>query len=247
MPYYKLLNNIIASTNYTAQQIINECNKEGLKINKAYMSKLRNNKVPAPSENVSRTIAKICNVDERLLVLEGYIDKAPKEIKEAFSSIKYMTIISALSFCKNHIDEETLKEIENEMNKEPLADFIISLIDNKADRIDIDTDKFNVSSEDEKVTFSLREPIALPIKDNAMFPTIPENSEIFIKMQEKYEDGDILAIKIKGNEEITTRTAIFKDNNKILLVPLNNEYKKEIYEKDEIIILGKVEKVIKEI
>lgn len=247
MPYYKVLNNVIASTDYTAQQIIDECKKEGLKIDKAYMSKLRNNKVPPPSEEVSRTISKVCNVDERLLVLEGYIDKAPKEIKEAFFSIKYMTTIAALSMVENYIDENVLKEIETELNKEPLSDFIISLIDNGTKDFDISKDKFNVNSKDDKVTFSLREPIAIPIKDNAMFPTIPENSEIIINMQQEYEDGDIVAIKIKGNEETTTRTIMFKDNNQILLVPLNNQFKKETLSKDEIIILGKIVKVIKEI
>ena len=98
MPYHKLLNNIIASTNYTAQEIINKCAEKGIKMNKAYMSKLRNNKVPPPSEDVSRVISKVCDVDERFLVLEGYIDKAPKEIKEAFVSIKFMTTFVTLIF-----------------------------------------------------------------------------------------------------------------------------------------------------
>ena len=247
MPYYKVLNNVIASTDYTAQQIIDECKKEGLKIDKAYMSKLRNNKVPPPSEEVSRTISKVCNVDERLLVLEGYIDKAPKEIKEAFFSIKYMTTIAALSMVENYIDENVLKEIETELNKEPLSDFIISLIENGTKDFEISKDKFNVNSKDDKVTFSLREPIAIPIRDNAMFPTIPANSEIIINMQQVYDDGDIVAIKRKGDEEITARMIMFKDNNQILLVPLNNQFKKETLSKDEIIILGKIVKVIKQI
>lgn len=246
MPYYKLLNNIIADSNYTAQEIINGCNKEGVKIDKAYMSKLRNNKVPAPSEEISRAISKVCNIDERMLVLEGYIDKAPKEVKDAFFSIKYMTVISALSFVENKIDKQTLEELEKELKKEPIADFIISLIDSKADKIDIDIDKFDISSTDDNITFSLREPVALPIKDNSMFPTIPENSEIIIKVQDSYDNGDILAIKIKGNEDITTKIVMFQ-NDKILLIPLNNDFKKETYDKDNIIILGKVVKVIKEI
>lgn len=247
MPYHKLLNNIIASTNYTAQEIINKCAEEGIKMDKAYMSKLRNNKVPPPSEDVSRAISKVCNVDERFLVLEGYIDKAPKEIKDAFVSIKFMTTIAALSFLDNYTNEETIKTIEEELNKEPLADFIISLIDDNAKNFDIAKDKFKVNSEDNKVTFSLKEPISLPIKENAMFPTIPENAEIIISMQEQYEDGDILALKIKGNDEIITRTVMFKDNNTLLLIPLNHEYKKETYTREEIIILGKVVKVIKAI
>ena len=247
MPYHKLLNNLIASTNYTAQEIINKCAEKGIKMDKAYMSKLRNNKVPPPSEDVSRVISKVCDVDERFLVLEGYIDKAPKEIKEAFVSIKFMTTIATLNCLDNYVSEDILKAIEDELNKEPLSDFIISLIDNNAKNFSITKDSFKISSEDNDVSFSLKEPISIPIKENAMFPTIPENAEIIINIQENYEDGDILALKIKGNDEVITRTVMFKDNNTLLLIPLNHGYKKETYTKEEIIILGKVVKVIKAI
>lgn len=131
MPYSKLLKKIIVESGYTNRDIIEKCNKRDRKIDKAYLSKLQNNKVPAPSEEISRTIANICGTDERLLVLEGYIDKAPKEIKEALENIKLIFSMAVLSMFENELNDEAIKQVENEINKEPLSDFILQIIDNK--------------------------------------------------------------------------------------------------------------------
>lgn len=263
MSYSKLLKKIVGESKYNYAQIVEECNKRGVKFDKAYISKLANGKVPPPSEEISRTIANVCETDERNLVLEGYIEKAPKEIKEAFVSIKYMTTIATLSAFENHVDKKTLKELEEQMLNEPIADFIIDLIDNKTNtnvnidknkfelqaNVNVDRDKFEFEVKENEINVRLTEPIALIVKDNAMFPIIPENAEITLKLQDKYESGDILAIKIKEQEGFIVRYVLFQ-NNQIILTPLNNienKYKKLIYNSEDIIILGKVIKVIKTI
>lgn len=248
MPYHKLLRKIVADSGYSSKQIIDECNNRGKKIDKAYLSKLLNNKIPPPSEEVSRVIANVCNVDERLLVLEGYIDKAPKEVIEALNSIKYMTTISALNIFANEISNELLNKLEMELNEEPLANFIVDLIDNKSNNVKILNNGMELSMEKNKnATLSLREPLALPIKDNAMSPMIPENSKISLKVENEYKNGDILAIKIKKQEDFIVRYALFNKDT-ITLTSLNHkEFEPITYKLEDIIIMGKVERVIIEI
>lgn len=246
MPYSKLLMKVIAESGYTSKEIVEQCNDRGKKIDRAYLSKLLNNKVPAPSEEVSRIIANICNIDERLLVLEGYIDKAPKEIKEAFDSIKFMTTVAALNIYENKLDEETIKNLEIEMNKEPLADFIISLIDNKASAVNFNENGIEVIDEEENFKLSLTEPVALEIKDDSMFPIISKGSKINLKIEDKYNNGDIVAFKIKGKEDFIIRYVMFNGED-IIFTSLNKEFKVMNFKIDEIIILGRVVKVSTEL
>ena len=88
-----MLRNVVANTNYTQEEICKRCTELGIKISKSYINKLLNNKQQAPTEEISRIIANVCNCDERLLVIEGYLDKAPKEIREVFISLKNTTMI----------------------------------------------------------------------------------------------------------------------------------------------------------
>lgn len=248
MPYSRLLRNIVADSGYSSKQIIDECNKRGKKIDKAYLSKLLNDKIPPPSEEVSRVIGNVCNADERLLVLEGYIDKAPKEVKEAFNSIRYMTTISALNMFSNKLDENIIKQLEKEMNNEPISEFIVSLIDNKANNINITDSGMELSIEnDDNVKLSLTEPMSLQVKDSSMAPMIPENAKISLKIEEKYKNGDILAIKVKKQEDFIVRYALFNKDT-VTLTSLNTkEFEPVTYSEKDIIILGKVERVIIEI
>lgn len=250
MPYSKLLKKVIAESGYTNKEIIEECNKRNRKIDKAYLSKLQNNKVPAPSEEISRTIANICNVDERLLVLEGYIDKAPKEIKEAFESIKLSFSFAILSMFEDEfkkLDDKAIKQIEDEIYKTPLSDFIISLIDNKEYIINMKKQSPQFVVDKDKITLNIAEPLALQVKDNGMYPVIQEGSKVILKFEEKYNNGDILVIKIKDKEDTYfVRYALF-NNDEIILTAINKTFKTITEKKENVTILGKVVKVIMDI
>ncbi len=249
MSYSKLLRKIVAESPYNYAQLVEECNKRGVKFDKAYISKLANGKVPPPSADISRMIANVCGTDERPLVLEGYIEKAPKEIREAFTSIKYMVAVTALGAVENYIDKNTLKELEEQLKTEPIADFIISIIDNKESTEINVNNRFELKAQDNDLNVIMQEPLAFIVKDNSMFPIIPEGAEITLKIQEKYESGDILAIRINKQEDFIVRYSLFKDNE-IVLTPLNNienKYSKLTYKLNEVTILGKVMKVIKTI
>lgn len=245
--YSKLLTKIIAESGLTAKEVVEKCNALGNGIDTTRLSKLQNGKLPAPSEKVSRDIAKVCNTDDRELVIEGYLEKAPEEITQALMSIKYMSTVSALNVFDNAFDKKILEYLQEELEKEPLAQFIISLIDNKATDINIDNKSIEFSVDRDNFNMILNNPSSLKVKDNSMYPTIPLNAEITIKMQDKYNDGDILAIKINNKEDFIVRYVLFK-NDTILLTSLNpKEFETLEYKRKEITILGKVIKVITDI
>lgn len=243
MPYNRLLMKIVAESGLTSKAIVEECNKRGKKIDKTYFSKLLNNKVSPPAEDISRLISNICNVDERLLVIEGYLDKAPKEIKELFVSLKKMTAFSALTVFQNEFNKDILQEVEEQLEKEPLSDFIISLMDNGVNDMELLNNGIEFNDINDNMKLTLTEPVAFTANDNAMFPMIPEGAKVSLTLQNEYANGDILVCKIKKEEDILIRYCLFNDNN-IILTPLNKSFKTLTYPLEDIIILGKVTKTI---
>lgn len=243
MSYGNLLRKTIAESGFNSTEIIRACNSRGRKIDKAYLSRLLNDKVPPPAEELSRMLADICGIDERKLVLEGYIEKAPKEIKEAFLSIKFMASMMGLLMFENKVDKEVLEQLQQKLEEEPLSDFIISLIDEKSDKMDFIQNGVKMWSSKDNFKFTLQEPLALTINDNGMFPKIMKNSKVNLKIQKDYNDWDILAVKIKGKDEIIARFALI-DKDKITLKPLNNDFETQELSFNDLTILGKVTQTI---
>ncbi len=100
MAYSKLLNIAIASTDYTQEEVAQECCKLGVKVSRSQINKWLNKKSKPPRAEVSRAIATVCNVDERKLVIEGYMENAPKEIQDLIKMIRnfaYSSTIAATS------------------------------------------------------------------------------------------------------------------------------------------------------
>jgi len=246
MTYGILLNNMIIEKGYTFKEFLEECEKRGKKIDKGNFSRLINGKAQPPKEEISRMFANICNSDERLLIIEGYLDVAPVEIKEIFLSLKLTAKLVALNLYENKIEKQEIEEMEKQMRNEPLAYFVLSLLNGKTNNINTNNMETDLSNVNEKeIKLILQEPIAISVKDNAMFPIIQEGAEITLKYED-FKSGDILAVKIKGQEDFIVRYAIMNENE-IVLKPLNNKFETLTYKLDDITILGKVAKVITEI
>lgn len=239
--YSLLLATMIAESGLTSKEIVAKCNEMGNGIDTTRLSKLQSGKLSAPSEKVSRDIARACNADERKLVIEGYLEKAPKEIVETFEILKFNTATAALKFFKNNITEKQLEDLKKELDKEPLADYIIDVLNSKNNAINLTTEGFDINAKD--FTFKMEEPMAIPVKDNAMFPLIAKNSKINLKLEEKYNNGDIVAIKVKKEEDIIVRSIVFNKDS-VILTTLNKEFETMEYKKDDIVILGKVTNII---
>ncbi len=246
MPYYKMLNKIVADTNYTQEQIVEQCEKLGKTISKSYLNKLLNNKQPPPKAEISRIISRVCNADERLLVIEGYLDKAPKEIKDVFFSLRDITMFSTLNMLQYHIDNKTFEYIKKIFENQPISDFIIELIENGNVYMDIEENAYELKSKDNNLIFNLLQPIGIKIEDDAMYPIIKKDDEIVIEVKNKYADRDILLVRFNNEKNVTARLAIFLGND-IKLIPINNKYESKLVNINDIEILGKVKKIITEI
>lgn len=248
MPYSKLLQKIMNESNYKNTEIAEKCKELGVNVDRSYINKLFNGKSNPPKEEISRAIAKVCNVDERLLVLEGYLDKAPKEIMEMLKHMQFLTNISALNIYNNfsEINEDFLKEFESELNKEPIADFVLDILKHKDINILLDNSSLSFSQKENNVNVNLSTSNSLSVQDNAMYPLISQNAHINLTIKNEYDSGDIIAFKMKGQEQLYVRY-IFYNNDKIMFTALNTEFKPIICDKNDIIILGKVSKVIYDI
>lgn len=250
MPYNKLLRNIISNTNYTHEEISKKCSELGVDISRSYITKLENSNNKVPTEKVSRAIAKVCNVDERLLVIEGYLDKAPKEICDAFIVLKNYSFLYGTTALKNKIDNNSFELIKNMLKEETLSDFVLSIPKYSNSIANFKETGIELKSEDDNIIFNLAKKSGFKITDNAMYPVIKEDDEVIIEIKTKYEDSDILVVKFNNEENITARQAIILGND-IKLVPLNNKYKSKLVHvgnnDNDAKILGKVEKIIRKI
>lgn len=248
MPYSILLNKIVAESKYTVKEIIEKCEEQGVHIDKTYFSKIQNGKVGAPKEEISRTIAKVCKVDERKLVLESYLDKAPNEVKDFLIAVKNVFVSSSLQMLNSAYDEKIVNKLQEYFANQPLSDYIVDYLDNISSFENINQSMFNTEIKQNDVTIRLSEPIGIEILDNAMIPLIPNKSKVCLKLQETYNNGDIIAVKEKSNNknDLIIRYALFNENT-VLLTALNKEYKQLVYNKEDIVIMGKVIKVITDI
>lgn len=248
MAYSKLLASIIAETNYTQDEIAQKCCELGVKVTREQINKLVNNKSKPPKEDISRAIAKICNIDERKLVLEGYIDIAPKEVKNILETIRsyiYLSTISATSIFGIK-DRKSIHILEDYLQKEPLANTLIELIDAKEDSIKFIENNFNMELDCLGKVISIKNPNGIEVKDNGMFPLIEEGNKIVLDFGKKCDISDIVAYKCKNEENIKVRI-LSKNNDTFIMIPLNKKYNREIYSKEDISIIGKVDNVIKKI
>ena len=244
MPYSRLLKKVVAESGYSNKEIIELCREKGRNIDKSYFSRLLNSKTPPPSEELSETIAEICNVDKRLLVLEGFLDKAPKEIRDVFLNMQFTGSVSVTKMLENKLPQEVLDAFRKQIEKEPLAEFVIKLTNGLGKFASLDLTETEVLKlSDNEMKFTLNNPVSMPVYDNAMYPIVPENSKIILRLKEKYNDGDLIVIKAKDRDDMIVRYAVFRED-KIILTSINKQYPVIEYELEDISIMGEVSQVI---
>lgn len=248
MPYAKLLRRMISDTDYTNAEIMRKCEEIGEHIDKTYFSKFLNGIEEPPDERKSRAIAKVLGTDERRLVIEGYIDKVPQEIREAFEDMLLMQNLSAIKYMQL-IDKSKLHELENYLRNEPLCDMVVNILDNTNNYIKYLEDEFHVEKvgKEEQITIALTNPVGIEITDNAMAPKIEKGDKVtFEIIGNNYNSTDILLVKTKQNPEIRARNVI-KINDTRQLQGYNPNYIEAPCDKEDLIILGRVNNVIKKI
>ena len=244
MPYSNVLKKTIEDSNLSYKDIKDKLEQKGIHIDKSYLSKLVNGKLPPPRDEISKAISQICNVDERFLVLEAYYDKSPQEIKDILYYLQKMVTMSAIPELakKANIDAKQLDLICEKLNQEGIGIFLAETLDLiKDDNYQILEGNLSVNSKKDNIKFQLKEPIFFPITNNDMYPVVPDGCQVNINIQEKYQNGDIVALKY--NNTIIARY-YFEIEQNITYTPINKTAKTFDNSNKDIKLLGKITKVI---
>ena len=171
MSYGKLLQKIIADANLTYKEVAEKCTANGKKIDPSYISKLVNGKIISPSDQITKMIAEVCGVNPNKLIIEGYVDKAPNEIKKFIDDIRISTQFSHLDSIENNRDI-----YERSLENQSIAEFIL------------DFNAANFTNNNSVIG-------GIPFEDDSMEPLIPKGSKLIIS---KFKDNPQNIINIGG-------------------------------------------------
>lgn len=247
MAYSKLLNKIISNTNYTQEEIAQKCCNLGAKLSREKVNALQNHRSKPPKYEVSRAIAKVCNADERLLVIEGYFDNAPEEVKQVLKDIQYFINTLALLTVTNlrNLNTEDINQIQQCLEKETISETLIQIMEDKENSIKLFKNNLSYSEGILGNTINFNIPYGIDITDNGMSPLIEKGNQVILNIKDKYDTSNIVAYQ--DNKERIKVRILTKVNNTLVMIPLNKNYKNEIYSPNEITFLGEITKVIKDI
>jgi len=106
MDYYsQLVDSYISKSGLSLAEIARRMNEDkGIKVDRSYISKLRNfPKYPA-TEEINRALAEVTNGDPEELILAAYLEKAPNGIKETLESYKETAVVLLLNALVNFLE-----------------------------------------------------------------------------------------------------------------------------------------------
>lgn len=217
--YSKVLQKIVAGANITQEELSNKCKEEGTPISRVQLNKILNGKAKAPDENVSRTIAKICNADDRELVIEGYLEKAPKEFIQFLNIFQDVLMQLGLETIEKQINNEDLEILKEMYRKETLSKVILEMLDMEKTTIP----NFDNIAIDKNLNILLENSNYIEMEDDSMQDKIPKGSKLKLKTKEKYKNGDIVLVKVRNDKKLLIRTIFFIGRD-ICLCALNRRY-----------------------
>ncbi|HYE09865.1 MAG TPA: XRE family transcriptional regulator [Patescibacteria group bacterium] len=250
MSYKDTLFNAIEKSKLSLNEIAKRCKEYGVSITYSYISQLRSGKIPAPSNDVSKALAKVCDIDENILIIEAYLDKAPEIIQEFIKKVRYLENANFKNILNGDAPSDPddiewqIDIFKSYLDKQPLSEYIIEYIkrDDK-DIINKELKEFdNLSDNDPDPDFISY----ISINDDAMEPIIQKDSMILLSDERNYVSGDILAYNIKASDEILIRKYLLNDD-KITFIPINNKHEIKTYNVDDVFIIGKVKSIIEDI
>lgn len=114
MDYGKLVKKYIEESGLSLGEIATKMGELGVKTDRSYLSKLRNNSKYPASEEVNKALAKVTGGDEDALIFAAFMEKAPEVAKRYFSKISDLD--SYLSKFADAINDDNLKELLGVIN-----------------------------------------------------------------------------------------------------------------------------------
>ena len=245
MNYAEMLSNIIDRSKLSLRQITNRCADLDLSITPSYISQLKNGKLPPPTPEVSMILAKACDSHEQSkLIFQGYLEKAPEVIREYMFASSQLNKIMLETLCKTQdapISADAIAYLKDmdvlttiEMSSKYVREGSVDIVDGLVKTLTLESGGIARETDGEVLTMFLG--------DNAMAPTIPIHSFLYIITTKKglLKDRDIIAF-YPGNRKILTLRRLFFVQDQILLVPDDKNSQILIISSfDEIDYVGKV-------
>lgn len=244
-----MIKEAIEKSGLSHKLVSQECAKLGESVAPSYISKLVNGEMEAPSEKKIKVLSKILNLKEDELLLEAYLDKAPIQISQFLNYSRTAILAVTFKVIENNFSKEDFEIIKKEFDKYSLSKFLVEvqphLAEPNVSKVD---DKLKLNySKNKRIHISaeatITDPIGFKMPDDSMFPAIPKDAQFTIEIKKEYENGEILLPSIQGQERTAPRKCFFVDD-KVMLCPINEKYKSEVLPKNDVIILGKIRKVI---
>lgn len=226
MGYSELLKNIIEESGYSFKEVSDKCKELGKSIDPSYISKLVNNKISPPKDDISWAIAKVCNTNEDMLVLEGYLDKAPSEIIDFINNIRTDLIENKITDIATMIPEDELADYKDSLYNMPLSQFVLEINNESNMKIDI-SDVLEIDN--------------IPVEDNSMAPFIIKGSIVYYEKLSEYKNEDIVVFYYNNNVLIRK---YFKKDEFLLFYSYNLEFEPIITLPNQVSIIGKVNKIV---
>lgn len=123
MSYAEILKGFIEKSRKTLEQISKECKKKGVSVHTTYISKLRLGQRPAPSDHMSRVLAEVTGGDPEELIIAGYIEKAPEEVRSIIEHyLNHLDLYSGyVVYSMNEELQKFSEDIDNEKFGEVLT------------------------------------------------------------------------------------------------------------------------------
>lgn len=233
MSYAAVLNKLIYKSKLQVKEIAERCVELGTQITPSYISTLRNeNNTRIPAVAISETLETVLCAPKHALVVEAYLQNAPKEVTEALEYFKSSVTQMSIQFFEG-ANTEILETAKAALDSMTLSELLLQLNDSANYTFDINSLKnFNDIAKTSTSEFKL--------KDNSMEPLINKDSTVFFVVSEEHSDGDILLI---NHNEKTIIRKVVDEKNGYLLIPINRKYPTERVSKDSIMIIGRVTEV----
>lgn len=146
MNYSELVDTYIKKSGLSLAEIAKRMEVEkGIKIDRSYISKLKNDPKYPATEEINRALAEITGGDPDALIMAAYLEKAPDSVKEVFAGVKNSNILlnEIFSFVTKFLapnPEKFIKEqreqllIENQ-NEEELIDQNLSQFEGSPEKM----------------------------------------------------------------------------------------------------------------
>lgn len=148
MNYSELIDSYIRKSGMSLAEIAEKMkNEKGVKVDRTYISKLRNNPKYAASEEINRAFAEVTGGDPNRLVWAGLIDGSHPSVRDILMLIDNEVIIKAMNITKKYPGFFNLSDEEQEKYNQDsdVIDFWDSLANSmnrdKADALDNNIEK----------------------------------------------------------------------------------------------------------